>query len=208
MSQTIDPASFRPSGSQIPTYVQQNPFNPSLQNTPSSIDSPASSNGYYEQPQLHMASAMGGAASQPYTVNNGYPAGGVYYPSQAQKDQQPMPSSGKAKSGKDKLPVDTVRATSGNGHVVPFKEGPVKAACLNCRSKKAKCDGVQPVCGACQKKNLECQFVKSRRGGARKKREGEFQALQACRWRDAANPAVQSFPLQHCRSSSRSWMAC
>lgn len=26
------------------------------------------------------------------------------------------------------------------------KEGPVKAACLSCRQKKAKCDGVQPVC--------------------------------------------------------------
>lgn len=27
------------------------------------------------------------------------------------------------------------------------KEGPVKNACLSCRSKKAKCDGLQPVCG-------------------------------------------------------------
>lgn len=25
--------------------------------------------------------------------------------------------------------------------------GPVKAACLSCRQKKAKCDGVKPVCG-------------------------------------------------------------
>ena len=27
------------------------------------------------------------------------------------------------------------------------KEGPVKAACLACRGKKAKCDGVRPRCG-------------------------------------------------------------
>lgn len=27
------------------------------------------------------------------------------------------------------------------------KDGPVKAACLSCRTKKAKCDGGRPVCG-------------------------------------------------------------
>ncbi|WRT65049.1 uncharacterized protein IL334_001991 [Kwoniella shivajii] len=50
------------------------------------------------------------------------------------------------------------------------KAAPVKAACLSCRTKKAKCDGKQPVCGQCARKNLECVFVKSRRGGARKRR--------------------------------------
>jgi hypothetical protein len=54
------------------------------------------------------------------------------------------------------------------------KEGPVKNACLSCRAKKAKCDGAQPVCGQCSKKQLECTYVKSKRGGARKKREGGF----------------------------------
>lgn len=29
-----------------------------------------------------------------------------------------------------------------------YKESPVKAACLTCRAKKAKCDGVKPICGA------------------------------------------------------------
>ena len=68
----------------------------------------------------------------------------------------------------------------------------MKNACLSCRTKKAKCDGEQPVCGAvrddlvvgldmarlirrvgvqCDKKQLDCVYVKSRRGGARKKRE-------------------------------------
>jgi hypothetical protein len=27
------------------------------------------------------------------------------------------------------------------------KDGPVKNACLSCRTKKAKCDGVKPICG-------------------------------------------------------------
>jgi hypothetical protein len=66
-----------------------------------------------------------------------------------------------------------------------YKEGPVKAACLSCRQKKAKCDGVKPICTQvsytsltstdkqCNKKNLECVYVKSKRGGARKKRERE-----------------------------------
>lgn len=48
---------------------------------------------------------------------------------------------------------------------------PVKNACLACRAKKARCDGVQPICGQCIAKDRECQYVKSRRGGARKKKE-------------------------------------
>ncbi|OCF76632.1 hypothetical protein I204_02330 [Kwoniella mangroviensis CBS 8886] len=59
-------------------------------------------------------------------------------------------------------------STTGHGH--GQKSAPVKAACLSCRNKKAKCDGQQPVCGQCARKNLECVFVKSRRGGARKRR--------------------------------------
>ncbi|EKC98880.1 hypothetical protein A1Q2_06851 [Trichosporon asahii var. asahii CBS 8904] len=50
------------------------------------------------------------------------------------------------------------------------KEGPVKSACLSCRTKKAKCDGGRPVCGQCIRKNLECIYIKSKRGGARKKK--------------------------------------
>ncbi|WVQ97788.1 hypothetical protein IAU59_004902 [Kwoniella sp. CBS 9459] len=59
----------------------------------------------------------------------------------------------------------------GVGKWTGSKAAPVKAACLSCRMKKAKCDGKQPVCGQCAKKNLECVFVKSRRGGARKRRQ-------------------------------------
>lgn len=52
---------------------------------------------------------------------------------------------------------------------------PVKNACLACRSKKARCDGGQPVCSQCVSKGRECQYVKSRRGGARKKKENFVQ---------------------------------
>lgn len=39
-------------------------------------------------------------------------------------------------------------------------------ACLNCRERKIKCDGVQ-VCRNCKQFSLECVFVKSHRGGRR-----------------------------------------
>ncbi|CED82689.1 Zn(2)-C6 fungal-type DNA-binding domain [Phaffia rhodozyma] len=46
---------------------------------------------------------------------------------------------------------------------------PVKAACLACRGRKAKCDGKQPVCDGCVKRNILCEYVKSKRGGSRKR---------------------------------------
>ncbi|ORX34355.1 hypothetical protein BD324DRAFT_653133 [Kockovaella imperatae] len=68
-------------------------------------------------------------------------------------------------------------STNGVGDSSP-KEGPVKAACLSCRSKKAKCDGVKPVCAACAKKGLLCEYVKSRRGGPRVRRPPPPSALR------------------------------
>jgi len=47
---------------------------------------------------------------------------------------------------------------------------PVKNACLNCRSRKMKCTGEQPVCLNCAKKAITCEYVKSKRGGARKRK--------------------------------------
>lgn len=41
-----------------------------------------------------------------------------------------------------------------------------RRACLACREKKVKCDGVQ-VCRNCQQANIQCIFVKSNRGGRR-----------------------------------------
>lgn len=41
-----------------------------------------------------------------------------------------------------------------------------RRACLNCRERKIKCDGIE-VCRNCKQLNLECVFVKSHRGGRR-----------------------------------------
>lgn len=41
-----------------------------------------------------------------------------------------------------------------------------RRACLNCRERKIKCDGVE-VCRNCKQLGLKCIFVKSRRGGRR-----------------------------------------
>ncbi|WWC87197.1 uncharacterized protein L201_002083 [Kwoniella dendrophila CBS 6074] len=76
--------------------------------------------------------------------------------------QMPIPHASSSNIGKWTGPT--------NGNASGQKSAPVKAACLSCRNKKAKCDGKQPVCGQCARKNLECVFVKSRRGGARKRR--------------------------------------
>lgn len=45
-----------------------------------------------------------------------------------------------------------------------------RRACLSCREKKIKCDGVQ-VCRNCQQLNIECIFVKSHRGGRRNSKQ-------------------------------------
>lgn len=45
-----------------------------------------------------------------------------------------------------------------------------RRACLSCREKKIKCDGVQ-VCRNCQQLNIECVFVKSHRGGRRNSKQ-------------------------------------
>ncbi|UZJ57215.1 hypothetical protein CBS101457_006535 [Exobasidium rhododendri] len=47
-----------------------------------------------------------------------------------------------------------------------------RAACLNCRSAKRRCDGNAPVCGPCVSRGIEaggCNFVSSKRGGPRYK---------------------------------------
>ncbi|KAI9373374.1 hypothetical protein BJX61DRAFT_383922 [Aspergillus egyptiacus] len=50
--------------------------------------------------------------------------------------------------------------------------GPSLLACLSCRHKHLKCDGVTPVCSRCASTGAECQYTPSRRGykGPSKKR--------------------------------------
>lgn len=44
------------------------------------------------------------------------------------------------------------------------KGGPSLLACLVCRHKHLKCDGITPVCGRCAASGTECQYTPSRRG--------------------------------------------
>ena len=83
-------------------------------------------------------------------------------------------SSGPVKKQK-KIEVDDAtssdevpNAAGSNRAVIP---PPVKNACLSCRTKKARCDGQQPICMQCSSKGRECVYVKSRRGGARRRRD-------------------------------------
>lgn len=41
----------------------------------------------------------------------------------------------------------------------------VALACLQCRSRKVKCDATQPFCKRCQVDGKQCEYQKSRRGG-------------------------------------------
>lgn len=41
----------------------------------------------------------------------------------------------------------------------------VALACIQCRSRKVKCDATQPFCTRCQVDGKQCEYQKSRRGG-------------------------------------------
>ena len=40
----------------------------------------------------------------------------------------------------------------------------VQLACLACRERHVKCDGVQPTCSRCRAARQDCQYIRSRRG--------------------------------------------
>lgn len=46
---------------------------------------------------------------------------------------------------------------SGRDGKTPKREQ-VAAACLQCRSKKVKCDAVRPFCGRCRQRRLQCEY--------------------------------------------------
>jgi hypothetical protein len=47
----------------------------------------------------------------------------------------------------------------------PKRIKPVVLACIQCRSRKIKCDSTQPACTRCKHDGKECNYQKSRRGG-------------------------------------------
>ncbi|KAL1958806.1 hypothetical protein VTO42DRAFT_3643 [Malbranchea cinnamomea] len=55
--------------------------------------------------------------------------------------------------------------TSPNSHEAPRQLArPSPLACLECRRKHLKCDGVAPTCGRCRKSQTVCHYTPSRRG--------------------------------------------
>lgn len=48
-------------------------------------------------------------------------------------------------------------------------------ACIACRSRHTKCDGVEPICTRCQAEEKTCVYTKSRRGGSGRVLGGEKQ---------------------------------
>jgi hypothetical protein len=52
-----------------------------------------------------------------------------------------------------------------------------KAACQFCRTRKLKCDNLQPICGACKARDIHCEYVT--RTPAPRPSNAAIQALQA-----------------------------
>lgn len=96
-----------------------------------------------------------GASNMHYGYTGALPTGGsVAGPSSLTPESVPLLDQGKNGSGSNSS-KDAVGEKGGVGkwknekekEKDKDKEGPVKNACLSCRTKKAKCDGAQPVCG-------------------------------------------------------------
>ncbi|KAM3416912.1 hypothetical protein BST61_g8500 [Cercospora zeina] len=79
-------------------------------------------------------------------------------------------------SSSSRFPPATARA--GRDGKAPKREQ-VAAACLQCRSKKVKCDAVRPHCGRCRQRGLQCVYDVAEpdvtKLEAAKRRNGEMQ---------------------------------
>jgi hypothetical protein len=134
--------------------------------------------GQIADPHVHPINAGFGLPVSPEGMQSAY---SVPYPNQTSHAQAPgharLPTGEAAKDSsapaKKQKKVD-VEGNDGesNRPVVP---PPVKNACLSCRTKKARCDGIQPICTQCSSKGRECVYVKSRRGGARRRKDKSSQ---------------------------------
>ncbi|CZS92637.1 related to Zn(II)2Cys6 transcriptional activator [Rhynchosporium agropyri] len=71
----------------------------------------------------------------------------------------------------------------------------VPSACVQCRSKHLKCDGLQP-CSRCSSNSFECEYVRSRRGFKGPRRNGTHNKASAIS-AHSAGPVDMSCPLVH-----------
>ena len=74
----------------------------------------------------------------------------------------------------------------------------VALACIQCRSRKVKCDSTQPICTRCRVDEKQCEYRKSRRGG--RPRRPLAAPLQAA---EDDLPIVLQTPDQQAHDSSR-----
>ncbi|GAD98657.1 C6 transcription factor, putative, partial [Paecilomyces variotii No. 5] len=44
------------------------------------------------------------------------------------------------------------------------QDNPISSACVPCRSRHLKCDGLAPICSRCQTTDTNCYYIQSRRG--------------------------------------------
>lgn len=85
--------------------------------------------------------------------------------------------------------------SGGHGMTSNHQRAVVRAACLNCRSAKRRCDGVAPVCGPCFSRGIEaggCNFVSSKRGGPRYKGVKGSEATKAKADKDRAREVARA----------------
>merc|ERR1712093_797600 len=68
----------------------------------------------------------------------------------------------------------------------------VPSACVQCRSKHLKCDGLQP-CSRCSSNSFECEYVRSHRGFKGPRRNGTQNKASSV----SAGPVDMSCPLVH-----------
>jgi len=78
----------------------------------------------------------------------------------------------------------------------------VPSACVQCRSKHLKCDGLNP-CTRCTSNSFECVYVRSRRGfkGPRKNAQNKGNAISSVSVAPVVTPATRACPLVYPNAS-------
>jgi hypothetical protein len=104
------------------------------------------------QPQQHMNPSFGYQQQQPDLAYAVQPQLNYSYPQTHPRAYLSPGSSTPPEQesygyGDDTPPLVSAKGKADGGPGKWVKEAPVKNACLSCRTKKAKCDGQQPVCG-------------------------------------------------------------
>ncbi|KAL1798123.1 hypothetical protein ACET3X_002160 [Alternaria dauci] len=65
--------------------------------------------------------------------------------------------------------------------LAPTRRKRVSLACRSCRSRKTKCDGIQPACSTCQHLGIDCVYAKAPRETGSKRAPGRAQSMHKVR---------------------------